>query len=126
MQGVALARRDEGLHELMGLFSADPLRHQAEALPEALRAEVRSLNEARERLRADIESVLRTHEALLLRVPRVGERQQPEHGDGARFTVLEEDRAAAVLERPAERMSESLEAATGEWAAENDDGEEQE
>jgi len=45
-------------------------RMKSEELPEALKQEIRTLTEARDRLRADMAHIIRVHEALLEKIPR--------------------------------------------------------
>ena len=99
-------------------------RYQAEELPEALRSEVRSLRDQRDRLRADIEAVLGAHGALLQRLPRAGEQLVQEHtGHPIDF---EDEHISAAPERPAIQASGPFQSGTGSWEAGNEDGEEQE
>jgi len=103
-------------------------RQQAEQLPEAMRDEMRRLHEQRDRLRDDIEAVLRTHEALLQRIPRTVSSMpaaplQEADGNHAGFG---DDHADAVPERPAIQTSDPLQKRTEGWETDNEEGEEQE
>lgn len=49
---------------------------QMAEMPAALRGEIRQLKDLRDRLRQDLEAVLKTHETLLERIPTAEERQE--------------------------------------------------
>jgi len=103
-------------------------RYQAETMPEALREEMRRLNDERDRLRADIEAILRAHESLLQKLPRAEERHQAalrqEHS--GHYIGFGDDQGDAAPDRPVIQLSGSPQRETERWAAGNEDGEEQE
>ncbi len=103
-------------------------RHQAEELPEALRAEMRRLQDQRDRLRADIEAVLRAHEALLQRLPRAAGLQQTAlpREQRSHYIGFEDDNSDAPPDRPMTRVSDASQNKSEPWETGNEDGEEQE
>jgi DivIVA domain-containing protein len=103
-------------------------RFQAEQLPEALRDEMRRLHDERDRLRADIEAVLRAHESMLQRLPRAEERQQAALRQESRghYIGFEDDHGDAAPDSPALQLSRASRPEIDSWETGNEDGEEQE
>ncbi len=103
-------------------------RYQAEELPEALRSEVRLLTDERDRLRADIEAVLRAHEGLLHRLPRTEVQLQnaPLHEQSSHYLGFEEERVEAAPAKPVLQPPAPFQDGTAAWETDNEDGEEQE
>ncbi len=78
-------------------------RFQMEELPAALRGEIRTLKAERDRLRADLTAVLKTHESLLAGLPRA---EEGEDGGGqtverSHFVSFDEDHSPAPEPRRA-------------------------
>ena len=102
--------------------------YQAQTLPEALRDEMRRLNDERDRLRADIEAILRAHEALLQKLPRAEERHQAalRQEQSGHYIGFEDEQGDPATDRPVIQLSSPPQGDSGHWAAGNEDGEEQE
>ncbi len=103
-------------------------RHQAEEMPEALRDEMRRLHDQRDRLRADIESVLKAHESMLQRLPRAEERPNTALGHEYRghYIGFEDDHGDSAPDTPPLRLPVAFPNKTEHWETVNEDGEEQE
>lgn len=67
----------DALIEEARLIKAQAQFQMAE-MPAALRGEIRQLKDLRDRLRQDLDAVLKTHESLLGRIPTAEERQEEE------------------------------------------------
>lgn len=67
----------DALIEEARLIKAQAQFHMAE-MPAALRTEISQLKDLRDRLRQDLEAVLKTHESLLERIPAAEDRQEEE------------------------------------------------
>ncbi len=103
-------------------------RFQAEELPEALHDEIRRLHDQRDRLRADMEAVLRAHDSMLQKLPRAEDRQQAalRHEHRGHYIGFEDDHGDAEPEKRIIQVSGTSSDDTEGWETGNEDGEEQE